>query len=502
MKTSLHILLAALAATAMLAGCAKEITPPSFENDKVNPEGSRVIAVSFAPQTKTTLDGFQPKFEDKDSILISNGNAIDTCEVKVESEAATISTNLTGPLTAVYPYKAAKMNGNDENLIDTVLVSTEQDGTFASANICMARMTDENEESLSFENKTAVFCIKPAAGASPQYLEVIAEGFDIANYIPAGLPNTDSSAIRVAPVTTDSVYVSILVPDGLTIGDLKFSDGTNEKAITTGDRAAESIAAGTLYTVTNANWESTEADIPDGALKGVFSVSTDKQVQFSRGNLRYVVDTQEWGFYEHQYDFCNTTVYAGHHADTISLFTWGYNATKSIDPDGTEYVSGHDTEGNKQLNPSIDGDDWGVAYCGSNGIDVGTWRTLSTAEWQYLFNYGDYTSEIRENKCRWATVNGVGGYVIAPDGFTGTLQESYANDAGLADAGNLVFLPAAGYRGGSSVDDVGGYGFYWSSTADGGNYACRVDFASFDVRPDDYDFRDYGFSVRLITESN
>lgn len=55
---------AALAATTALAGCTKEITPPSFENDKVNPaaEGSRVIAVSFAPQTKTTIEGLASDF--------------------------------------------------------------------------------------------------------------------------------------------------------------------------------------------------------------------------------------------------------------------------------------------------------------------------------------------------------------------------------------------------------------------------------------------------------
>ena len=51
MKKTLHILFAALAATAALAGCTKEITSPSFEKDKVNSEGSRVIAVSFASQT-------------------------------------------------------------------------------------------------------------------------------------------------------------------------------------------------------------------------------------------------------------------------------------------------------------------------------------------------------------------------------------------------------------------------------------------------------------------
>ena len=28
-----------------------------------------------------------------------------------------------------------------------------------------------------------------------------------------------------------------------------------------------------------------------------------------------------------------------------------------------------------------------------------TWRTLSTGEWQYLFNYGNYKNDIRKGKC-------------------------------------------------------------------------------------------------------
>ena len=41
----------------------------------------------------------------------------------------------------------------------------------------------------------------------------------------------------------------------------------------------------------------------------------------------------------------------------------------------------------------------------------------------YLFN---------NHSKKWATVNGVNGYVIAPDGFAGTLADSYADDAALA----------------------------------------------------------------------
>ena len=41
---------------------------------------------------------------------------------------------------------------------------------------------------------------------------------------------------------------------------------------------------------------------PQGAVKGVFSVSKNKRVCFSQGNLQYQASTDTWRFAEHQYD--------------------------------------------------------------------------------------------------------------------------------------------------------------------------------------------------------
>ncbi|MBR2284918.1 MAG: hypothetical protein IJ900_00085 [Paludibacteraceae bacterium] len=44
----------------------------------------------------------------------------------------------------------------------------------------------------------------------------------------------------------------------------------------------------------------------NGKLPGAFSVSADKQVNFSQGNLQYNSNTQAWQFAENQYTYVVT----------------------------------------------------------------------------------------------------------------------------------------------------------------------------------------------------
>ena len=64
--------------------------------------------------------------------------------------------------------------------------------------------------------------------------------------------------------------------------------------------------------------------------------------------------------------------------------------------------------------------------------------------------------------------------------------------------GNSIFLPAAGYRGGVSVNDVGSHGYYWSSSFLDEYAACYAGFRSDDLYPQGGSSRSYGFSVRLV----
>lgn len=64
---------------------------------------------------------------------------------------------------------------------------------------------------------------------------------------------------------------------------------------------------------------------------------------------------------------------------------------------------------------------------------------------------------------------------------------------------SVVFLPATGYRYGSSYNSTGSSGYYWSSTLYESNtsYAYYLDFGSYYCRVYNY-YRNYGYSLRCV----
>jgi len=113
-------------------------------------------------------------------------------------------------------------------------------------------------------------------------------------------------------------------------------------------------------------------------------------------------------------------------------------------------------------------DDAATANWGSD------WRMPTMEEWEELLNNTIVT---------WTTRNGVNGGL-----FT-------------ASNGNSLFLPAADCWGGE-LEDIGFYGFYWSSSLRDyyPYYAWYLLFNS-DSIVDDYSFRKDGFSVRPVREN-
>lgn len=231
------------------------------------------------------------------------------------------------------------------------------------------------------------------------------------------------------------------------------------------------------------------------SLPGEFSVSDTKKVRFSKGNLRYTIASGKWSFFDEQYQ-CGPESYSGGHYAVISLFTWGYD-NWSIVPDGEDYNTKQEEEGDL-----TQAEDWG-----SQIGDGSTWRTLTAAEWQYLFSYDDYSNDIRKNKyTQGVTVCGrTNCVIIAPDDWNineNPLMSEYTpSEWATAEAAGLVCLAPVGYREGDFVDDVGGYSYYWSSTPDSNPiYAYCINFSDWYFSAGYTSSRDGGLAVRLVTE--
>jgi hypothetical protein len=245
---------------------------------------------------------------------------------------------------------------------------------------------------------------------------------------------------------------------------------------------------------------------PVNCIAGVFSVSADKQIFFSQGNLQYNTKSSEggerWRFAGNQYDYVGGTVDNNHVGNVkegesnctndnldgpwIDLFGWG------------AWVSGQSpTESAQDNSKYLSTVSSGSIPEENNKITVGgtEWRVLTDAEWSYLLGLGDGDSRDKATDLRgWKEVNGVCGLVILPDGSSYNIgSESWET---LESAG-AVFLPTAGCLDVASVITAGSYGYYWSSSASNANNAWRVVFYSESVYHYNND-RYGGRSVRLV----
>ena len=61
-----------------------------------------------------------------------------------------------------------------------------------------------------------------------------------------------------------------------------------------------------------------------------------------------------------------------------------------------------------------------------------------------------------------------------------------------------MFLPAAGNRNGTTVNNTGSNGNYWSSTQNDSDNAYKLNFNTANLNPQNNNNRNNGFSVRLV----
>ena len=212
-----------------------------------------------------------------------------------------------------------------------------------------------------------------------------------------------------------------------------------------------------------------------GQLNGVFSVSENTRVSFSRGNLQYQASTNTWRFAPNQYDCIgedNANISQSYNG-WIDLFGWGtsgfnhgavcYQPWSTSCNNNDYYAYG---QYDYWLCDQTGQADWGFNAISNGGNQLGQWRTLTPDDWNYLLSVRP-----TESGLRWVshvTVNGVNGAILLPDDWS-TSYYSFDDTNISASLWNTleqygaVFLPAAGERTGTSVGFGDWLGYYWTN---------------------------------------
>ena len=208
-------------------------------------------------------------------------------------------------------------------------------------------------------------------------------------------------------------------------------------------------------------------------LPGRFSVSSTKQVYFSKGNLQYVGTT--WQFAEHQYDYFGANQYDGH---------------QDIFPS-----SGYSSPDNDA-----------------------SWYTLSQPEWAYLYTGRSVSNTLSEGASFIrVTIDGkYRGMIFFPDvythpnntDFSGSLfnytgEDNYTATVSLEgwvkmEAAGCLFLPASGYNTNSS--SYGNHGLYNSTTPESGNSRYTPGWYLSNLELGDWSYNTTRVAVRLVRD--
>ena len=282
----------------------------------------------------------------------------------------------------------------------------------------------------------------------------------------------------------------------------------------------------------------------NGALiKASYKVSSNKSVYFSQGNLQFNavqgkhatasndVVKGTWRFAENQYDIIDSlgnSKISETYDGWIDLFGWGTSGWSSganaYQPwaTSTSYSDYYpDGDESNNLTGDFANADWGVYNAISNGgNEPNQWRTLTTLEWQYLFQNNKWTLGYIKTTEKDSSLC----FMLIPETFTApeettvsvlseTTSSTYLNKLTVPSTNKytteqfssleklgVVALPCGGRRYETMINFLGTDGNYWSSSAYDSYNAYVFYFFSTDVGSDGGLSRNYGRSVRLVQD--
>jgi hypothetical protein len=364
------------------------------------------------------------------------------------------------------------------------------------------------------------------------------------DYTNGTITGSKKGLIKVGTANSE-MYVA-LIPSVSGETTLNFNSNSKEGSIV----FSRGIQAPYFYTATGHGALTVTAS-EGGSIPYTFSVSADKKVIFSPGNLQYQASTGTWRFAENQYDAIGNNAGNNNFTDTrstqsdwIDLFGWGTSGWDGASAYATKHYQPWDYIGNTPSNTygygygpnkkesyssyyytySLIGEyancDWGVY----NTIDSSTgWRTLTggseDAEWNYLLTSRSASTVGETANARYfgAIVNDIKGLVLLPDIYSHPEEVSIPTsindrvtwnsvstytlaDWGKMESAGAIFLPCIGYRSYSSNNPsyTADKGLYWSTIYASNSNAYALDVSG-TVSVSSVERR-RGCSVRLVKD--
>ena len=486
---------------AVMTGCSNDdimdIDQPGNDNIErltvvANLDGSTTRALSPLG-AKTYAEGDQIAViytNTSDETKVAVSDALTDGDITGEGKSAKFTVTLVNPkkseaVTYIYPAYMAKEDGS----VNEEALYKEQDGTLETLGKKFDYCTytdnwnDGKLPTATLENQLFVceFTLKYSDASINDKVTAMTISDDVDHNYYVNVDRTSSEA-------DDPIYVAIRPTASNDINYTAIADGkVYTKSVTN-----KTYAAGTMRPI-HLNMVQNNELVP-----GLFSIGASKKAYFAKGNLQLTA-ADTWAFATNQWEYFGTSQ-SDNHRD---LFGWGTgNNPNQTSTSNGSYSSFTDWGNNTNLQSQL-----------------GTsWRTLTQAEWTYLFNTRTASSVNDTPYARYAKakVNNVQGVILFPDTYThpaGVTAPTGINATGNAgwngndydatawgkmESAGCVFLPAAGRRNGSSVENVGSYGYYWSSTAAGPAFAYGVNFSSGYLLAGGIFDHYYGFSVRLV----
>ena len=500
-KIYTYLTLLAGASVLILSSCTREVVPtePEKENTPAKVRTEVVGVKTESDETKVTLTGSTFAWQDGDAIAVWTGTtntsgSFQDCTVSEGKITVTLAEGESRKNYAVYPASV-----KDETYAGGTLY-VKLPASYAHTDLLgtktpLPMVANNTESSLTFYNVAGLLRItvkaipNTATGLVFQFPGNKVSGtFAVDNpgtgtsSIATGTPGSGEDKITVTfPANTaEEMTLNIPLPTGAYDDVFVTPIGSTTKVA-----AVRHIKAGG-YTAARARGKQLTATLVS------FSIDTDRQIVFAPANLVATIGADyastEWNFHAHQHDMVITSssqkqsFSVGSKIDTFGFVGEGGSASGKAEWGISSAGTGSTYSGESVPDPLKH--DWGESVIGHYAANF--WFTPSIGEWEYVIRTrstvaiigGVSTSDVRFAKAKLFNdgEGGVQGIIIFPDNYvhpTGlaapasinvenvaskTIGNNYNESewAQMEDAG-AIFLPSAGYRSGTTMNNVNSY---------------------------------------------